>query len=259
MKDYGRLLSLKWILTSIVVLLGAAVCVRLGIWQLDRLAQRRASNSHYLLMKTLEPLELPTSEDLPAMEYRRVTATGTFDFTQQIAIRNQYYDDQYGYHLLTPLILDNNFAVLVDRGWIPAEGNDKPAAWSRYNEIGPITVQGIVRLSRAKADFFGKTDPELAPGQDRLDVWTYPNIPRIQNQTKYILLPVYIQLDPDMSDATPPIPYQPEVDLTEGPHLGYALQWFTFAGILLFGYPFFIKKQLGSPRGEPQELKAGIK
>jgi surfeit locus 1 family protein len=59
----------------------------------------------------------------------------------------------------------------------------------------------------------------------------------------YPILPVYVQPDPDPNDATPPIPFQPEVELTEGSHFGYALQWFTFATILFLGYPFYVRKQ----------------
>jgi surfeit locus 1 family protein len=47
----------------------------------------------------------------------------------------------------------------------------------------------------------------------------------------------------DENDTVPPIPYQPAIELTEGPHFGYALQWFTFATILLVGYPFYLRKQ----------------
>jgi cytochrome oxidase assembly protein ShyY1 len=54
---------------------------------------------------------------------------------------------------------------------------------------------------------------------------------------------VYIQPNMDASDATPPIPYQPVVELTEGPHFGYAIQWFTFAVIFLVGYYFYLGKQ----------------
>ena len=60
----------------------------------------------------------------------------------------------------------------------------------------------------------------------------------------YALLPVYIQPDVDASDVEPPIPYQPIIELTEGPHFGYALQWFAFAAILLIGYPFYVRKQI---------------
>jgi surfeit locus 1 family protein len=84
----------------------------------------------------------------------------------------------------------------------------------------------------------------LTPEQTRLDFWNIVNLERIQEQVSYPLLNVFVQPDVDPGDLEPPIPYQPEIELTEGPHLGYAGQWFTFATILVIGYPFYLRKQL---------------
>jgi surfeit locus 1 family protein len=89
----------------------------------------------------------------------------------------------------------------------------------------------------------GRPDPTLLPGQIRLEFWNNVNLERIENQLPYDILDIYIQLDLLEGDIDPPIPFQPEIELTEGPHLGYAGQWFTFAVILFFGYPFLIKKR----------------
>ena len=71
------------------------------------------------------------------------------------------------------------------------------------------------------------------------------NLERIGSQLPYRLLDAYVQPDPEPSDALPPIPYQPEIELSEGPHLGYAGQWFSFAALLFFGYPFiYLRKQV---------------
>ena len=145
-------------------------------------------------------------------------------------------------------MLTNGKAVLVDRGWIPSDGNSTRSGWDRYDNGAHSTVNGIIRLSRDRADFTGNTDPELSQGQESLDFWLFPNIKRIQEQVNYELLPVYIQADPEPTEELP-IPVQPQVEITEGPHFGYALQWFTFAGILLIGFPFYIRKQ-SSPSHE---------
>jgi surfeit locus 1 family protein len=60
---------------------------------------------------------------------------------------------------------------------------------------------------------------------------------------------VYIQADLDQSRTGPPIPYQPELDLTEGPHLSYALQWFAFAVLTVSGFAFYVRRQ------ESREMK----
>ncbi|GAB4503489.1 MAG: SURF1 family protein [Anaerolineales bacterium] len=241
--------SRRWILTTLLVLLGGAVCVRLGIWQLDRLEQRRAFNAHVRAMWQAEPLTLTgqPDEDLTAMEYRAVVVSGTYDFENQVALRNRYYQNQPGYHLLTPLLLDDGSAVLIERGWIPADGNAAPADWRQYDQPGRVTVRGQIRLGQSKPDLGGVPDPTLAPGQTRLDFWNIVNLERIRQQMPYPLLEVFVQPETDPADETPPIPYQPEIELTEGPHLGYAGQWFTFAAILVLGYPFFLQKQLSRP------------
>jgi surfeit locus 1 family protein len=241
--------SRRWALTTILVIAGAAICVRLGFWQLDRLAQRRAFNNQVETMRAMDVLDLNNSipKDIISMEYRNAIAKGVYDFENQVALLNHYHQGQPGYHLLTPLRLDvePTSIILVDRGWIPLEGNDLPSGWNRYDERGQVEIKGIIRLGEAKAQIGGIPDPTPAPGQTRLDYWYVANLERISLQLPYPVLPVYIQSDMDPNDDQPPIPFQQEIELTEGPHLGYAGQWFIFATILLVGYPFFLRKQDG--------------
>lgn len=233
--------SRKWVLTTLLVVAGSILCVRLGIWQLDRLAQRRAFNAHYLATSALPQLAISSTpqDDLTQLEYRPVEVTGRYDPDHQVVLRNQYYDNQIGYFLLTPLLLSDGSALLVERGWIPAAGNDTPAGWRRYDQPGQVTVQGILRLGESQAEIGGEPDPTLAPGQSKLDIWNIVNLDRIALQMPYKLLPAFVQPNPQPVPAAPPYPYQPEVEIDEGPHFGYALQWFTFAALLFFGYPFF--------------------
>ena len=175
------------------------------------------------------------------MEWRPVQFIGEYDFENQIVIRNQYHGEQYGYHLLTPL-LSNEMAVLVDRGFIPADGNPTPADWRKYDEVGEVKVTGQIRLGSGKPALGGVADALPVDGS-RLEIWNNADVKKISEQLPYPILPIYIQVNADESDAEPPIPFQPEIELTEGPHFGYALQWFTFATILFMGYPFFIRKQ----------------
>ncbi|HKI55230.1 MAG TPA: SURF1 family protein [Anaerolineales bacterium] len=246
-----KIFSRKWWFTTLLVLFGAAVCIRLGIWQLDRLEGRRAFNAQVQTMRARAPVDLTTAElgGLETMEWRAVTVTGEYDFANQVVLRNQYNKDQYGYHLLTPLLFNTSTgsvqaptAVLVDRGWIPADGNSAPGDWRKYDEAGVVTVTGQIRLGQSKPAFGGVPDAPPADGSP-LWVWNNADIENIALQLPYPILNVYIQPNVEPDDDVPPIPYQPVIELTEGPHFGYALQWFTFAAILLFGYPFYLRKQ----------------
>ena len=233
----------KWIIATLFVLLGTALCIRLGIWQLDRLNERRVVNTKVETMRSLPVFDLNNDafESISEMEWRAVRVDGEYDFENQIAIRNQYHDNQIGYHLLTPLLFDGT-AVLVERGWIPADGNSTSDDWRKYDEVGQVNIKGQIRLGHGKPAVGGVADSMPANGK-RLEIWNNADLQQIAAELPYPVLPVYIQVNPDAGDDKPPIPFQPELQLTEGPHFGYALQWFAFAAILFIGYPFYVRKQ----------------
>lgn len=243
----------RWLLTTALVFAGTAVCIRLGFWQLDRLEQRRAFNVQVESMRAAEVLDLNQElpEDIISMEWRALKVTGKYDFEHQVALRNQYSADrEYGYHLITPLHFNAatgssraQLVILVDRGWIPSEGNAEPAEWRKYDVVGQVSVTGQLRLGQDKPAFGGVADPELSPGQSHLDLWNNLSIERISRQLPDPVLPVFMQPDLGEDQVLPPIPFQPILELDEGPHLGYALQWFSFATILFIGYPFYLRRQ----------------
>ena len=241
-----KMFTRKWILATLLVLSGTALCVRLGIWQLDRLEQRRAFNAHFEASQAMPLLDLNAEQPdtITEMEWRSIEVMGAYDFENQVALRNQYLGDQYGYHLITPLLFQWK-AVLVDRGFIPADGNSTPADWRKYDEPGTVTVKGQIRLGQTKPALGGVADA-LPENGAKLEIWNNLDLTHIADQSPYPLLPVFVQPEVDSNDTDPPIPYQPEVEITEGPHFGYALQWFTFATILFVGYPFFLRKQESS-------------
>ena len=235
--------SQRWIFTTLLVVAATLVLIRLGLWQLDRLDQRRTFNALVTSARAMPRVDLNQvmPEDIQGLEWRGVQVTGAYDFDRQIALRNRYHQDQLGFHLITPLRFSGT-AVFVDRGWIPADGNDSPAGWRTYDEAGEVTVTGQIRLGLEKPAFGGVDDPATIEGEP-LFIWNNLDLERIAGQIPYPVIPVLIQPVVDENDSTPPIPFQPEQDLTEGSHYGYALQWFTFAAILFLGYPFFIQKQ----------------
>ena len=241
-----KIVSRRWWKMTILVLLAMAVMARLGIWQLDRLEQRKAFNT-----RVQTQLDQPTlilegdafEEDLENMEYRDVIAQGTFDHTAEIALRNQVWNNQAGVHLLTPLkIKDSDKAILVNRGWIPYE-DFMSGDWSKYSEPGIVKVSGMIRASESEPDFGGRNDPIPMPGEAPLKAWHLANVEGISRQVPYKLLPIYIQHSPDPNWTSLPYRSEPDLELTEGSHFGYAIQWFTFAGVLGIGYLFYIRRE----------------
>ncbi len=254
-----RLLTFHWIFTTLLVIAGVGVLIRLGIWQLDRLEWRRAFNARVTGQLSAATLDL--NRDLPVsglydMEYRDVVVRGTYDFSREVLLRNQVWENRLGFHVLTPLHIDNSdWVVLIDRGWIPFE-DGAPESRAKYQGPVEVEMRGMIRRGQEKPDFGGVPDPTLAPGQTRLDAWNVVNLARIGDESGLMLLPVYILQAPD--PALTDLPYRslPEIEISEGPHFGYAMQWFTFAAILGLGYPFFVRRQLRkSSDGSPEPAK----
>ncbi|PWH14659.1 MAG: hypothetical protein DDG59_12565 [Anaerolineae bacterium] len=243
-------LSFRFWLTTGLVVIAVGVMVRLGIWQLDRLEQRRAFNARVQAQLAQPPLVLDSrslGENLYDMEYRTVIVQGEYDFANQVALRNQAYQNRWGVYLLTPLkIKGTEQAILVNRGWIPGEAFLN-GDWSPYNQEGEVTVKGVIRRAQTRPDFGRRSDPIPSAGEPPLKAWNLANVEAIAQQIDYPIVPnVYVQQTEGEGEAAGlPIPAMVELDLSEGPHLGYALQWFTFAAILAIGYPFFIKRRMG--------------
>jgi surfeit locus 1 family protein len=240
---------LRFWLTTLLVLAAMAVMIRLGIWQLDRLEQRRAFNARVQAQLDQPVLVLDAQtlgQDLYEMEYRSVIVEGVYDFANQVALRNQAYQNRWGVYLLTPLkIKGSNQAILVNRGWIPGE-DFLSGDWSRFDQPGEVTVKGVIRRAQTKPDFGRRTDPIPEVGEPPLKAWNLANIAAISRQIDYpVLQEVYIQQTVGEGDwANLPIPAEVQLDLSEGPHLGYAIQWFTFAAILGFIYLVLLKRRL---------------
>lgn len=241
-----QIVSRKWLLTTLLALAAIAVMVRLGIWQLDRLEQRRAFNARVTEQMDQSKIELTAdliNLDLYQMEYRGVEVFGEYDHRLEVALNNQVWNGLLGIHLLTPLkIAGTETYVLVNRGWIPSE-DYSPDNWSKYEEPGFVTIVGVIRRPQSGPTFGGIPDPTLEPGQARLRHWNRVNLERIMGESGLALLPIYVQQAPMGEQSAPPLRALPDLELTEGSHMGYALQWFAFAITLAIGYPYFVRNQ----------------
>ena len=224
-----------------LVVLGVGILSRLGIWQLDRLAQRRAVNVQ-LEQVLHEPPLLITADymptDLPSLQDRLVIAQGEYDFAYQGIIKLQRWQGRAGVHVVAPLVLaDGKTAILINRGWIPDDVIGQLADW---NEPGQVTINGYVSLSQT----LNRDRNNTAASAAEL-AWFRVDIDQIQAQLPYTLLPFYvIEWIEGEETADLPVPLPREIDLSEGSHLGYAIQWFTFSLMLGVGYLFLVRRSL---------------
>lgn len=234
------LFSRKWWWVTLLVVLLMMVLARLGIWQLDRLNQRRVNNqivAAALAASPMDLLEITLPADLSTIKNRYVIATGEYDLENQLMLKVQNWDGRAGANLVTPLLLENGeTAVLVDRGWIP-EAENNPAGRAKYDEHGQVTVGGYAALSQALSQ------REASVPEEPQTEWYRVDIAAIQPQMPYDLLPIYVLQAPGDEQE---LPYRREleVDLSEGSHLGYAMQWFTFSLGLGIAYVIYVRKSI---------------
>jgi len=250
------LVGRRWRWVTLAVLALMLVLARLGIWQLDRLAQRRAANAQ--LMAALASSYTFINDDLtalagqppadvsPDLANRDVFLEGEYDFAQQRILVLQSYQGQPGVHLITPLVLDSGAAVLVDRGWIPDA--DYEAGQLFTEATGPQTVSGYIALTETLRRAAGP-GASTVPDAEVFRV----DVAALATGLPYALAPYYVKLSPtEEVDRTLPIEVAKEIDLSEGPHLGYAIQWFIFSLGLGAGYVLYVNRSLRrEAEGEP--------
>jgi len=220
-----------------------AVCIRLGIWQLHRLEERRARVAAIEGRLAEPPIELGGQlADSEAILYRHATARGQFDPSHEVVLLNRNRDDEPGVHLVTPLrFADGSGAILVDRGWLPIE-EDTPAGRAAYSTADILEVSGVVREPEEEPRWTFLADRTPAPGETPLEEWRVLNVEGIQAQVPYPLLPVYLELS-EAPEGNHPLPGS-ALDLSEGPHLSYAIQWFGFAATAFVGGGIWLHRKL---------------
>lgn len=234
-----KIFNKKWILLTIIVAGFMVLFVRLGFWQLDRWQQKIDYNTRAAERWQQPPFDLNGNtlpDDLAALEFRRVQAYGTFDYARQIALTVNCNEYLSGVHLVTPLVLEENRAVLVNRGCVPLDQAD-PTSWPQFEEMQTGTITGLIQASQPPPNGQQSTPP-AAPQRS----WFRIDIPAIQAQLPYELESGWIwQLpEPGRSAAALPLRMEP-MALNEGNHLSYAIQWFAFVAIAGFGYIMFVR------------------
>jgi surfeit locus 1 family protein len=211
----------------------AALFIRLGVWQLSRLAQRRALRARIEQQERMDPLHLAAlTGAADSLSYRAATVRGTFDFGRQILVTDRVVDEVTAVYVVTPLRYGDR-AVLVERGWTPsADGYGAPLA--ALAEPDTATVTGVLLQ---------------VPGDARPDGAGWPLHVRrdapasLAGHLPYRLFPLVLRRTGG-SGALPRglLPLAAPA-LDNGPHLSYAIQWFSFAAIAIVGPIILYRKE----------------
>lgn len=217
------------------------VMINLGFWQLRRLDDRRAANDvvQAALARTpvdfvelLELWEASESSRLagradggsgqPVADYTPATASGAYLADHEVIISNRSFDGQSGSWLATPLQLDDGRLAMVVRGWVPrlnlAGFDPRPNA----APTGPVTITGL-----AFGSVGGGRVAQTGPGEPA--EMSRPDLGRFEEVTGLEVAGLWVRLQqqtPAQSELPIPVPL-PRLD--GGPHLSYALQWFSFS------------------------------
>ena len=243
MKLRGR----DWVFLALIVVV-ALVTMRLGFWQISRHTERQDKNAATLARLDLPPIDLAELNYLEnEVEFRRVFIEGVFVSEHEILLKNRARLGVPGFHLITPLRTGaDEQAVLVDRGWIPQDDGELPER-GRYQQDEPVLIEGIARYSQDEPAWQFLADPIPEEGDPPLTAWRLLNIEGIQGQMPLDLIPFYI-MQTNTLDGEHPHP-EPELDLSEGSHIGYAIQWFSFAAIAIIGGGYWLSRKRINTQG----------
>ncbi len=223
-------------------LLVAAVCARLGIWQVHRLQERRAANALAQAARAAPAMQVDSFGLDSSLIDRRVVVRGTYDHRHDIVLRGRVYRGVPGVEIVSPLLQQSGMAVLVNRGFVPAP-DAVTVDHSRLEELGPVTVQGIALPFDSSGGALFRRGSETT--------WARLDRRTISQWLPYRIEPLYVRQTPD--SALPRFPRRLDPPpLDDGPHLSYAIQWFAFSIIALVFAVIMGVRPWGEPRPAPR-------
>ena len=217
-------------------LLFAALFVRLGFWQLNRLEERRGQNRLAAEARAGQLIDLNGPPAGPARANHRVVVRGEYDRAHEVVLRGHMYREVPGVEIVTPLRIEgSDSAVMVNRGFLPSP-DATFAATDSLNEPGMVRLEGVAFTIPVSSDSGG-----VLTGNGK-ETWRRLDLPALRARVPYPLLDVYILQSPDSGLPLYPRRLEPQ-PLNDGPHLSYAIQWFAFAAISVGGGLIFVVRK----------------
>lgn len=211
---------------SFIALLLIAGCLWASQWQYQRGIDRQQRNSAIgaALLQPMINLEKIT-DNAAAFEWRTIETTGEFDGGNQILLKNRYFEGVYGYEVLTRFQLNDGRNLWVDRGWVKAGKDARTAPVLTPIPKGQVSIKARLRLDRSlpQGAFFAL--PATGAGM----------ISKLNAQSGLKSEGFYLDLIGGVDPLLVPKVAAQVPELSDGPHLAYALQWIFFAGLIGYG------------------------
>ncbi|WP_167513510.1 SURF1 family protein [Streptomyces bauhiniae] len=242
---YRFLLTRQWVILTLVVIALIPTMIRLGFWQHHRYEERTARND--LVARALhadpvpvERLASPGRAVTHADKYRTVTATGTFDTAHEEVVRRRTNaDDEVGFHVLTPLRLTDGRVLLVNRGWIPANGAQTEFPKVPAPPAGKVTITGRLKADETTAASGIK---QIAGLPDR-QVMLINSADQAKRLGAQVLGGYVEQTAPEPRGDTPEQISSPGKE--DAPlNYAYMIQWWLFAAAVPVGWWFLVRREL---------------
>jgi len=216
-----------WSFFKSIVALGLVfLCLVAADWQYTRGVDRQARNNVIEERIARSPIELSSRDAvLDNNEWQGITTSGRFDSTQQILLRNRYWEGKYGYEVLTLFTNTSGEKFWVDRGWVKAGATATTPPEVTAVPTGDVSITGRFRLdsSLPRGSFFAL--PATGEGL----------VSELNAQSQLDTEKFYIDLlSGSEASLTPAAPAQLP-PLSDGPHKAYALQWLFFGGLITYG------------------------
>ncbi|MFD0419147.1 SURF1 family protein [Streptomyces sp. NPDC127108] len=240
---YRFLLTRQWVILTLVGLVLIPVMIELGFWQLHRHENRVAHNER--IGRALDAAPVPAERltapgrDVPdSAVYRRVTAKGTFDPEDEVVVRRRTNsDDEVGFHVLTPFVLTNGKVLLVNRGWIPADGPQTAFPKIPAPPRGEITVTGRLMGDETSAAS-GIKDVRGLPDRQIMLISSGQQAHALGKK----VLGGYIEQTAPRHDGSPRLLAEPDHSGI-GAHMAYAVQWWLFAAGVPAGWIVLVRRE----------------
>jgi cytochrome oxidase assembly protein ShyY1 len=211
---------------NIIALSLVLLCLWAAQWQYHRGVDRHARNTLIIEQSQMPTLDVADLKgDLKSFEWRLISLQGSFDDANQILLRNRYNEGVYGFEQLTLFEFENR-KIWVDRGWIKAGSDATVPPVLQPTQLNSLKITGRLRLdsSLPQGKFFAVLNDPQRNLVSKLDA-------RQGVQTEDFYVDLISSSDTSMN---PEVPAElPE--LSDGPHMAYALQWIFFAGLVVYG------------------------